>query len=444
MLSVFRAFSPGVPAVRFITYDAVRNSIKQFERKTVRPTKLVNADVEPLLDQISELNGESGMGRKPKKKQQQAYKALLHPVIQGASSAIILKVFDAYSAFCNPSVKEHTKVINALGRNSDTAAARAILDRMPPKGLSPNSVAYNAMISAYCKAGQVAEAEDLMVTMEEAGVSPNLRTYTTIVNGCNKHGRPLHALQALEQMTEAGIKPDRVLYTTLIATYSAAGEIERAKELIPEMKAAGIQPDAWTYNNLIKASNQMGAEMLDAFELLAQMKTDKVQPDNVSYTSLIRLCAKNNDADLGFLLLEDMLAGGVKPSVRTYSALVAACCAAKKLAKAAAVFDLMSNQGLTPNLESYNIMLLGCRSQGDSAKAVSTLKTLCSSRAGSPTADKFAFENAMWAAIKSRNLSDAMVVDEMARDAAIRFVPLTTRAFEGLRKDIGTGLHSST
>ena len=97
------------------------------------------------------------------------------------------------------SLKSYTKQIHEQCRQGQWQKALSILGEMQQRGLEPNVITYNALISA-CEKGHNAEkAMELFVEMHQRGLEPNVITYTTLISACAKDH---NAEKAMELFTE--------------------------------------------------------------------------------------------------------------------------------------------------------------------------------------------------------------------------------------------------
>ena len=68
--------------------------------------------------------------------------------------------------------------------------ALAILEAMQRRGLVPNVITYNALISALEKGNQPGEALEIFKEMKQYGTVPNVITYSTLISTLEKGKQP--------------------------------------------------------------------------------------------------------------------------------------------------------------------------------------------------------------------------------------------------------------
>mmetsp|Transcript_8793 Transcript_8793/g.13190 ORF Transcript_8793/g.13190 Transcript_8793/m.13190 type:complete len:818 (+) Transcript_8793:176-2629(+) len=222
-----------------------------------------------------------------------------------------------------PNVITYTSCITAWSNcKSENGALQAlsILEKMErmyilteDEELQPNSIHYNACLSALCLAQTKETFEKanqlLLLKMQKKNIA-DTSSYNTIMNGHLRRD-PTKSYAAIE-------------------------------ELFQDMKLNGIQPDAITYNTIMNGLSKCGKNdaVPKAINLMDQMveeckQNPTVTPTTITFTSALNVIAKSQiseKADPARKIFHQMLSmhqsrndDMMKPDVWAFSALISAC-----------------------------------------------------------------------------------------------------------------------
>lgn len=109
----------------------------------------------------------------------------------------------------------YTIMINGFCKSGNVTAGIALWDEMRLSNVSPNDVAYNALLSACCKDGNLEKAQDLFREMLRKGFASTSHC-STLINGLCKSGKLQEAKLLLDDTMEKQIMSNNFAYTTLI------------------------------------------------------------------------------------------------------------------------------------------------------------------------------------------------------------------------------------
>ncbi|KAE9459000.1 hypothetical protein C3L33_09114, partial [Rhododendron williamsianum] len=120
-----------------------------------------------------------------------------------------------------------------------TRKAKSVLEEMTGKGISADTITYNAFICGYCKSSHLKKASELIDEMKERGFVPNGETYNVLVSAHakmqnNKEAIKFYCEMWLVQAIKSS-EQDRVLKKSYRA---------EAKKLFVEMNEKGKKVDA--------------------------------------------------------------------------------------------------------------------------------------------------------------------------------------------------------
>ncbi|KAL7522218.1 hypothetical protein ACHAWX_006911 [Stephanocyclus meneghinianus] len=251
-----------------------------------------------------------------------------------------------------PDVVSYNCVINAYahGRAIDERLAngKRLLHRMTKKGIQPNEVTYNTLLSCLGKEmddthqpcsvsrrrDKLSKAESLLAEMEELKLA-NTISYNTIIAILSKsrlHDSPKRAEYWLRRMIELynasgedRLQPDVCSFNSVIHAYANA---------IADSKHSSTQ----TNNQNTSIYAQRAEELLLEMETLYASGHESVEPDIVSYGAVIhayaRAASRGNDwcADKAMQILDKLEKNvlenqrdgrkRVQPNKRTYASVI--------------------------------------------------------------------------------------------------------------------------
>ena len=113
---------------------------------------------------------------------------------------------------------------------------------MNHNGLEPNTITYNAVISA-CEKGEWPEkALELLEEMQHNGLEPDMITYSVVISACEKKKWPKKALQLLEEMKRNGLEPDLITHTAAMNGNVPEPRAETRVKCVPVDRLASTAP----------------------------------------------------------------------------------------------------------------------------------------------------------------------------------------------------------
>lgn len=190
-----------------------------------------------------------------------------------------------------------TTLIHAYSSCGSNVDAKLVFDRL----LSPEVVAWTALIAGYVQDDQYEAALHLFAEMQEGGVWPNEKTIVTVLNACAGLGvseevtcwigqgvksRALHKGQVLHAAALA-LHHDRDVFVanTLIDMYSKCGSTSDARRVFDQLCNQNIV----SWNAMITGYVLQGkAEM--ALKLYTEMHDECVTPNDRTYVSVLKAC----------------------------------------------------------------------------------------------------------------------------------------------------------
>ncbi|KAF7137278.1 hypothetical protein RHSIM_Rhsim07G0038700 [Rhododendron simsii] len=196
-------------------------------------------------------------------------------VIAAYSSAWVEdRAFEAYELMMGVSKWGTFRLLKACGRkwkrrgmSPDAVAFSAIIDglskaglveeaynvflKMSKKGFVPNNYAYNSLIGGFVNCCRLSEALKLDKEMRQRDLVHDVFTINIIINGFNKQGRMKSAVDTFMDMYRMGLTPDIVTYNTLISGYCKAIDMVNLDNFGRNCMPAGVVPNTVTYNTMM-------------------------------------------------------------------------------------------------------------------------------------------------------------------------------------------------
>ncbi|XP_030539365.1 pentatricopeptide repeat-containing protein At1g14470-like [Rhodamnia argentea] len=239
-------------------------------------------------------------------------------------------------------------MVSAFMRSGDLASARELFDRM----LNKDVVSWNSMIAGYAQNGQSAFAVRLfkdMVTLTGEHPKPDEVTMASVFSACGHLGTLEIGKWAVAFLEKNQIRLGTSGYNSLIFMYSKCGSIEDAQRIFQEMQ----RKDVVSYNTLISglAAHGRGRE---ALEVMSKMKEEGIDPDRVTYVSILTACSHGGLLQEGRRLFETIKA----PSNDHYACMVDLLGRAGELEEAKRLIQIIP---MKPHAGVYGSLLNACR-----------------------------------------------------------------------------------
>ncbi|CAE8618006.1 unnamed protein product [Polarella glacialis] len=192
----------------------------------------------------------------------------------------------------------------------------------------PNTVAYNAALSAAERGSQWEQAmallQDLLfLKMKQPAGTESLRrlgpdqiSFSAAISACGAASRWQQSIALLRSLPMHGLKADVVAYNAAISA-AALSESEEAFlafdlawELFLEVTAASLEPSMVTFNSAINAAEK-ARRWAEALMLLELARIDSEKLDGISFNSAISACEKCSEWRPALSLLAAMGARGL-------------------------------------------------------------------------------------------------------------------------------------
>ncbi|XP_022943381.1 pentatricopeptide repeat-containing protein At2g28050 [Cucurbita moschata] len=184
------------------------------------------------------------------------------------------------------SVYSLTVVVDILCWNGEIKRGRELVEETLGKGIKPNIVTFNVMVSACAKRWNFEELDLILILMEKEEVRFDANTYKLLIDGFTSSGRTEAAKNLVMKMHDEGLKADSHLYNLIIRSYCKAGAIQSACLVFDEMSERNIATNSDTYWALIDGLCKVG-DMGLAVEYVNGMQSKGIKMDEAIFDALV-------------------------------------------------------------------------------------------------------------------------------------------------------------
>merc|ERR1719333_2003797 len=127
--------------------------------------------------------------------------------------------------------------------------------------------------------------------MLESGVEPNTITFNAVISACAKVGDGRRAIEWLAKMKAAGILPNSFSYNSAAKPHVARGDYRRVEELMNSLRADGLPYDDFCLTSLLYAySNAKPKQREKAEAVFREYVAEGVCVTSTSLQALSRAC----------------------------------------------------------------------------------------------------------------------------------------------------------
>jgi len=306
-------------------------------------------------------------------------------------------------------LRDYSAVIRLFAQSESPEKAMRVLEEMEARGLKPDNVSYNMVLSACANARQKDQVNSLLSSMEADVV-----TYNTRLKACAQERDVAQAFAIFADLEAAKIAPTQVTYGTLVECCTRAGEMAKAKEVLRKMGTAGVAKNIVVYTSLIKGFAALG-KLEEAMEVFEEMqasgdgeKSERVEPDVICYSALIKAFCDRQDLEQAFHLLENLLEKGHTPDEILFNHLLAGCTAKPHVQLAEKILHDMVSHGIKPTTATFSTMLKVYSKAQDIAASAAFLESIPGTF-GTQPAQRLYCQHISWA-IRTRKGASAVQV----------------------------------
>eukprot|EP00887_Chlorella_sp_A99_P003888 scaffold11.g3888.t1 len=237
------------------------------------------------------------------------------------------------------------------------------------------AAAFTSLIQQAARSKQPEKAVEIFEAMQEAGadgtnpeLTPNTVTYAALISAYEKGGQLHKALEAYHQQVEHRQPPDIVTYSSLVSACEREGEIEQAVALVDAMHQQGLAGSIAMYNGLIGAAGARGAWQM-ALDVFLGMQAAGVEPSVQTVTSLLAALAQAGQVELALWLLAEAEAARYELGPQGFLSVLGMLSAHGRWGEAAAVHAQMGRMGVAQDASTAGLVLAACVNGGNSGLA---------------------------------------------------------------------------
>lgn len=267
-------------------------------------------------------------------------------------------------ALCQPDVYTFSILIKACVDASRFELVDYLYEQMTERGITPNTVTQNTVLSGYGRAGKFEEMEKVLMGMlKSTTCKPDVWTMNTILSLFGNEGQVEMMERWYEKFRNFGIEPETRTFNILIGAYGKKRMYDKMSSVMEYMRKLSFPWTTATYNNVIEAFADVGdAKNMDyTFD---QMRAEGMKADTKTFCCLIKGYA---NAGLFHKVISSVqLAGKLEINENTsfHNAVIFACAKAEDLMEMERVFKRMKEKQCRPDSLTYSMMMDAYRKEG--------------------------------------------------------------------------------
>ena len=224
--------------------------------------------------------------------------------------------------------KVYTVAMAALSHKTvrNYSAAERIFDLMVKDGVTPNEIAWGALIHAQAKGKGPDAALTQIDRLKGLGVQPTVHMFTSVLNALIDAKRYDDAQELWLRMHGEGIELTKEAFTTMLKHCAKTGQVERAFFYLDEMQACRAEPDVHTYLLLFRACAEaphwVNGYHDIIFDAMTKMEGSELMPTAEIYNAIIYAFSRAGDPVAAEFYFDEMRRKGLRPGVYTYNTLL--------------------------------------------------------------------------------------------------------------------------
>ncbi|KAH7291593.1 hypothetical protein KP509_29G023300 [Ceratopteris richardii] len=268
-------------------------------------------------------------------------------IVQALHSDVKCRRLDQDSFVCNT-------LISTYGTCWNIDEAESVFSLLPHR----DSVAWNAMLSAYMEQEQADKVLQLCMQMREAHARVDDTTFSYVLQACCESGTIHICRHVHHSIIFAGYENVPLLVSGLIRAYTSYAAMQDAQNVFDGFDAQDLA--VWT--SLISGYALQG-DSVASLGKYRQMLDDKIHPTEATYISIISSCGHANMIDTAFEYLMLMTAdNAVEPKTEHYNCVLDLLGRAGEFGR---VKDLLSMMVVEPDLVTWLCLLTACMKHGN-------------------------------------------------------------------------------
>lgn len=265
---------------------------------------------------------------------------------------------------CQPDVFTYSTLIKACVDSAQFDLVESLYEEMYNRGIMPNTVTHNIVLSGYGKAGKNDEMEKILSSMlNNPTCKPDVWTMNTILGLFGNKGQIAMMERWYEKFRDFGIDPETRTFNILIGAYGKKRMYDKMSSVMEYMRKLEFPWTTSTYNNVIEAFSDVGdaKNMELTFD---QMRAEGMKADTKTFCCLVRGFA--NAGIFHKVVSMVQLAGKLEIPENTsfFNAVIFACARADDLMEMERVFRRMKEKQCHPDSTTFSMMIEAYRKEG--------------------------------------------------------------------------------
>jgi leucine-rich PPR motif-containing protein len=129
-------------------------------------------------------------------------------------------------------ISHYNALLRVYLENEYNFSPTEFLTELQSKGVEPNRVTYQRLISRYCQQGDIDGATQILEFMREKQLPVNENVFNALIMGHSNADDIESAAGILGVMSQAGLEPSADTYTTLLCGYAKKGDVDSINKYI--------------------------------------------------------------------------------------------------------------------------------------------------------------------------------------------------------------------
>ncbi|CAK9045524.1 unnamed protein product [Durusdinium trenchii] len=270
-----------------------------------------------------------------------------------------------------------TVQITSYGRSNRWQEACRFFQEMPSKSLEPNTISFNAMLSACRNRWQTAVGAVFQEMSSERGHQLDVISFSSAISSEMGHTWQ-STLEVLVTMRFASVLPNVFSCSAAMSSLEKGNQWQLSLTMLDSMGLQTIQANTVTFNAAISSCEQ--GHWRETLVLLEKMHLRSIEKDVVSFSAAISSCEKAGQWQCALSLLEAMPRIRIHPNIISFSATMSACAGANQLEAALRLFQILAVKKLQPNVITFGAVINACEKAGQWQLALSFLSAMSQTR----------------------------------------------------------------
>ncbi|KAG0048076.1 hypothetical protein BGZ83_006922 [Gryganskiella cystojenkinii] len=248
----------------------------------------------------------------------------LNALLQSLSHdpALSTELFQEMSQQIEPGVVNYNMLIRTYQQNADLDGAFKVFRSMISKGVKPDRYTFASILNLFATRGDAGGAEVFWNEMvDEHGVTPNVVAYGAMIHAYCTADDMISAQAIYRQMIQAGIMPNHTIFGTLLGAYARSGDLTQMLSIYDAMRAEGLVANSYIYANLLFGLIKDG-DMVAARRLFENMEEEGFGNNVLAHTILMKGYLDQGQVKESQEVYRNMVATGLIPNFETYAVML--------------------------------------------------------------------------------------------------------------------------